>query len=345
MLSPELQSDLLGAVGLRFSGQILGHGAQGIVLDSDINGHQCATKLSGRMAVQCDEDVLSRTSTGGLSSHSSDDATNSHSTLRHEASVLKLVHGTHGHANVVGLVDFVEGEEYSALVLERFGSCDLFTKVQRVRAQTGLGLDEQSARNIFSQILCAVMHVHSKGVCHRDLKLENVLLDEDTLHVKLIDFGLSQILADPTGKEAGGRFKGTLEYSAPELVRGHRWNGESVDVFSLGVLLFAMLYGSLPSTSYGRGRPFGSKTPAGVQQMICRMLSRDQAMRPSMQEIAEDPWLKGAAPANQSTRHYLQQALQQKNDERQRKTHSALEELISAAVQCHDSDSELMEWS
>ena len=289
MLPHTLRSELFGAIGLRFSGQTLGRGGQGVVLDSDIGGHPVATKLSCRACMDVemsgifDEDHLSQTSTfSGLSSYSAEADSDDVETLRHEADVLKRVRG---HKNVVELIDFVDGEHYAALVLERFGTCDLLRHVQRVHAQSGRGLDEATARLIFSQIVSAVRHVHSRGVCHRDLKLENVLFDEMTQQVKLVDFGLSRIIADPLGKEDGGQFRGTMEYAAPELVRGHRYNGESVDVWSLGVLLFAMVHGSLP-----RGRPTASEDSA-LQQLLGRMLSRCPARRPSLDDIQHDPWV------------------------------------------------------
>ena len=76
-----------------------------------------------------------------------------------------------------------------------------------------------------------------------------------------------------------------MEYAAPELVRGHRYNGESVDVWSLGVLLFAMVYGSLP-----RGRPTASEDSA-LQRLLGRMLSRCPSRRPSLDDIQHDPWV------------------------------------------------------
>jgi serine/threonine protein kinase len=234
-----------------------------------------------------DEDHLSQTSTfSGLSSFSTEADSDDVETLRHEAGILKRVCGQQ---NIIGMVGFIDKDQYAALVLERFGTSDLLRHVQRVYARTGRGLDEGVARHIFSQLLSAVKHLHCRGVCHRDLKLENVLLDERTLQVKLIDFGLSREVKDRGGKEVGGPFRGTIEYAAPELLRGHRYNGEAVDVYSLGVLLFAMVHGSLP-----RGRPCLSPEHSLLQSLLSRMLSRCAASRPSLEDIQHDPWVASA---------------------------------------------------
>ena len=86
-------------------------------------------------------------------------------------------------------------------------------------------------------------YCHSRKVCHRDLKLENILLDS-TLDLKIIDFGLSNILSQETAK-----FKtacGSPSYVAPEVLSGKKYKGPGVDVWSSGIILYAMVCGSLP---------------------------------------------------------------------------------------------------
>jgi 5'-AMP-activated protein kinase catalytic alpha subunit len=103
-------------------------------------------------------------------------------------------------------------------------------------------LDEKEARKLFQQIVSGVEYCHVHSVVHRDLKPENLLLDADN-SVKIADFGLSNRLKD-------GQFLktscGSPNYAAPEVISGNLYAGPEVDVWSCGVILFAILCGSLP---------------------------------------------------------------------------------------------------
>merc|ERR1719226_102728 len=105
-----------------------------------------------------------------------------------------------------------------------------------------LRLREDEARRFFQQILAGVEYCHQYMVTHRDLKPENLLLDSN-LHVKIADFGLSNVMRD-------GEFLktscGSPNYASPEVVSGKAYVGPEVDVWSCGVILYALLCGSLP---------------------------------------------------------------------------------------------------
>lgn len=105
-------------------------------------------------------------------------------------------------------------------------------------------LTERTVRTIFAQILQGVVYIHGKGLAHRDLKLENILLDEN-FRVKIADFGTSK-LVDRYGKLQ--TYIGTPGYMAPEIQKGgHRYKGYNADMFSLGCILF-MLCTRMPVT-------------------------------------------------------------------------------------------------
>ena len=107
------------------------------------------------------------------------------------------------------------------------------------------GFSEKMCRHLFKQMLDGVRYVHEQGYAHRDLKLENILLDKN-YSVKLIDFGFASKLA---GRDESGLMKtccGTPNYMAPEIHQNKKYKGESVDVFALGVVLFAMRACSFP---------------------------------------------------------------------------------------------------
>ena len=103
-------------------------------------------------------------------------------------------------------------------------------------------LTEDRARRFFQQILSGVEFCHRYGVVHRDLKPENLLLD-DKLNVKIADFGLSNMMTD-------GEFLrtscGSPNYAAPEVISGKLYAGPEVDIWSCGVILYALLCGTLP---------------------------------------------------------------------------------------------------
>lgn len=142
------------------------------------------------------------------------------------------------HPNITKLVDVFESESLFYLVQELHGNgLDLFEMIDRYQ-----GFNEPTARLIFKQIIDAVAYCHSLNICHRDIKDENIIVDENMV-VKLIDFGSSCIIGND--KEFNV-FCGTLEYAAPEILLGYPYKGPEVEVWALGVTLYTMLCGEHP---------------------------------------------------------------------------------------------------
>ncbi|CAD6933382.1 unnamed protein product, partial [Tilletia laevis] len=98
------------------------------------------------------------------------------------------------------------------------------------------------ARRLFGQLCLAVAYIHERGIVHRDLKLENVLLDE-MCNVKLGDFGFTR---EFERRKLMDTFCGTTGYAAPEMLAGKKYFGQEVDIWSLGIILYALLTGALP---------------------------------------------------------------------------------------------------
>ncbi|CAG5105741.1 Oidioi.mRNA.OKI2018_I69.chr1.g2411.t1.cds [Oikopleura dioica] len=143
------------------------------------------------------------------------------------------------HPHICRLYEEIETENKIFLVLEYCSGGELFDYiVEKDR------LNEDEARQFFREICAAVAYMHSKGFAHRDLKPENILIDEDH-RIKLIDFGLC---ANPDAgiDSALATCCGSPAYAAPELVSGRKYIGPEADVWSLGVLLYALLNGFLP---------------------------------------------------------------------------------------------------
>lgn len=151
---------------------------------------------------------------------------------------------------------------------------------------------------IFAQLVGAVAYVHSKSCVHRDLKLENILLDKHG-NVKLCDFGFTR---EYEGKASYLQtFCGTICYSAPEMLKGEKYAGEKVDVWSLGIILYALLAGELPydedddqetkAKILKEDPVFNDKFPDESQALIKILLSKRPLLRPTLADILTHPFL------------------------------------------------------
>ena len=162
-------------------------------------------------------------------------------------------------------------------------------------------------QKIFTQLVGAVAYIHSKSCVHRDLKLENVMLDKNE-NVKLCDFGFTR---EYDGKSNYLQtFCGTVCYSAPEMLKGEKYAGEKVDVWSLGIILYALLTGELPFDEDDDQATkakilkddvnFPEKLPGLAKALIAKLLSKRPLHRPTLPDILADPFLSDHAP-NQQT--------------------------------------------
>lgn len=147
------------------------------------------------------------------------------------------------HPNIIRLLDIFENPEYIFIVLEYLTGGDLFQYLDK----RDFKITEDRARSIAHSIGAALYYLHSYGIAHRDLKLENILMgtqDDDT-DLKLVDFGLSKILGP---NETSTDPFGTLSYVAPEVLLQKPY-GKNVDLWSLGVIVYVLLSGMLPFDS------------------------------------------------------------------------------------------------
>ncbi|KAH0828692.1 Pkinase-domain-containing protein [Lanmaoa asiatica] len=141
------------------------------------------------------------------------------------------------HPHVTQMYEVIATESHIWIVTELCSGGELFDYL----AEKGR-LSEDEARIIFGQLCLAVAYLHHKGIVHRDLKLENVLLDE-RCRVKLGDFGFTREYEKGVYMET---FCGTTGYAAPEVLQGRRYLGPEVDIWSVGVILYCLLTGTLP---------------------------------------------------------------------------------------------------
>ncbi|KAF2196965.1 Pkinase-domain-containing protein [Delitschia confertaspora ATCC 74209] len=205
------------------------------------------------------------------------------------------------HPHIARLYEVIVTENLVWLVLEYCPGDELYNYLLQKGA-----LEPAKVQKIFTQLVGAVTYVHNKSCVHRDLKLENILLDKHE-NVKLVDFGFT--------REYEGKANylqtwcGTICYSAPEMLKGEKYAGEKVDVWSLGIILYALLAGELPfddddenatKTRILKEDPKYPETfPQPAKELIQQLLSKRPILRPTLADILQHPWLAEHAPRQQ----------------------------------------------
>jgi serine/threonine protein kinase len=135
-------------------------------------------------------------------------------------------------------VDYFEDDDHYYIVMDLYGvGMDLFDYIELKNGQ----MTELQIHAIFRQVASAVSHLHSNRIVHRDIKDENIILDLQE-GIRLIDFGSAAYLK---GKKFE-TFVGTLDYAAPEILRGESYTGPPQDIWACGILLFTLIYRETP---------------------------------------------------------------------------------------------------
>mmetsp|Transcript_83059 Transcript_83059/g.131045 ORF Transcript_83059/g.131045 Transcript_83059/m.131045 type:complete len:712 (-) Transcript_83059:106-2241(-) len=202
------------------------------------------------------------------------------------------------HPSVLEAIEVVETSLYSQLVTELLDGESLRAYTQR---QPNHRLEESAAQRLYQQVVEGVSFCHERLVVHRDLKLENLLLDKSAERVKIIDFGFaSQVATKGTKLRA---FCGTPSYMAPEIVKGEAYSGFATDVWALGVVVFALLAGTLPFVArtemqlYAKIRRgiFNIPDSLGdpVRRLVRAMMRLEGSARPSSTAILRQSWVCG----------------------------------------------------
>jgi len=199
-----------------------------------------------------------------------------------EVKVLKVL--THPYINQI--YDTVVLHDRVHLILEFVEGRELCEIVETTN------VPENVCRHLFRQILVAVEYMHAKGVVHRDLKLENIIVDKHG-NAKIIDLGFGNFFFGPN--HLLKTFCGSPDYAAPELFLGKPYLGVQADIWSLGVMLFAMLSGFLPfkNTNYilEGNYFFPDNIPADARDLISMILKVNPAERPPLDQILNHRWV------------------------------------------------------
>lgn len=210
--------------------------------------------------------------------------------LHREIDIMKSVGS---HTNVVRLYQVMYSDRHVMLVTEYCEGGELFEQLV-----TKGRLSERSSRYYFHQIIDAVKYLHSKGIVHRDLKAENLLLTSDFKCVKLADFGFSNYYSNQSFLAT---WCGSPPYAAPELFEGKQYNGPKADIWSLGVVLYVLVCGSLPfdgnTLQLLKMRVLSGKfripyfMSRDCEHLIRHMLVIDPDKRFSLQQIKQHRWM------------------------------------------------------
>ena len=211
--------------------------------------------------------------------------------IEREISILKSL----DHPNIVKYISNVTTNNQVCIITEFIEGMELFQFVVKQKR-----LSEEVTRTIFYSLVKVIGYMHENGIAHRDLKLENVMIQTDSLStpskylVKLIDFGLahrftnSHLLSTRCGSE---------EYAAPEIIRGNKYCGMKSDVWSLGIILYACLCGNLPFNPDSSGSKslfdkickceikFPAYLSSSARSLLTKLLTVDPIKRPDISTI------------------------------------------------------------
>ena len=241
---------------------------------------------------------------------------------------------------IINLIEYGEGpiktgsknsKNHQYFVLEYASKGEIFDYIYYFQK----GLKEKYAKLIFKKILKGVQAFHNAGICHRDLKMQNILVDE-FFNPKICDFGFAAEIKGKDGKL--NQFLGTLNYAAPEIFLHRPYNGIKVDIFSLGVVLINLVTCKIGFVQANRKDKYYKyiivkkykqywesvknqieEMSEDLKKLYIKMVCYNPDERPSIEEILNDPWMKEINDLNENEYKNLEKEIYEDFKEREKK--------------------------
>ena len=217
--------------------------------------------------------------------------TNLRDKVQREIALMRLF----DHPHLLKLVEVCESARHLYVVLEYASNGELFDfLVEQKTLQMG------QAMRFFRQLIYGLEYLHSHAICHRDLKPENILLDAN-FDLKIADFGFARWMKSNVAETSCG----SPHYAAPEVIRGVPYDGRAADIWSSGVILYALLCGKLPFNDPAlrnllakvkSGQYIMPPLPGELQDLVARMLNVDPTKRIKIEEIKAHPGFRWELP-------------------------------------------------
>jgi len=229
------------------------------------------------------------------------------------------------HPNITKILEMFEDDDYILISMEYINGGNLFSFVKKRRK-----LSEKTAKFLFRQIILGIKHIHSNKIVHRDIKLENILIDLNN-NIKICDFGIGRILT--SSKQLLHDKCGTPMYMAPEILLSSKtqgYEGFPVDIWSSGISLYIMLSGTLPfnfknnenssideesNNNLELQYSIVNKEPKHIEKisdeardLLKGLLNKNPNKRLTIDQILEHPWLKSDEKINNKKYHLFTKA-------------------------------------
>jgi len=211
--------------------------------------------------------------------------------VEREIKILKCLR----HPNIVHLYSVVQTMDNLYIIMEYARGIELFDFIAKRKR-----IDEITACQIYQQIISGLEYLHKNNIVHRDVKPENLIINKKTKELKIVDFGLSNMFN--TERKLLSSSCGSPSYAAPEMLQGHKYRPQPVDVWSSGIVLYAMICGYLPFEDENNDLLYRKicigkfsipeHVSSNCKDLLKKILVTDPNKRITIKQIKNHPWFK-----------------------------------------------------